>query len=101
MQQPPTMTTPAAAAFPPTMASFKPVMPPDQPPGAAAHGADNTIKIQRHTTPIKIEFVVSSTQNTFNLVKAHKEVLKLLKGKYPTLEIIPSKAGKTSFKEIV
>jgi hypothetical protein len=94
------MTTPAVDAPPPTMAAFNPVMPTNQPPGITANGADNTQKIQRYTTPIKIEFIVASTQTAFNLAKAHKEVLKLLKDKDPTLEIIPSKDGKEKFQDL-
>ena len=76
-------------------------MPPNLAPGVTVNGTNNTIKIQRYTTPIKIEFVVSSNQTTFNLVKAHKEVLKLMKDKDPTLEILPSKEGKANFKDLV
>jgi hypothetical protein len=95
------MMTPAAAAPDPTMASFNPVMPPEQPPGVTANGTDNTQKIQRFTTPIKLEFIIPASQTAFNLAKTHKEIMKLLKDKDPTLEIIPSKAGNATFKDLV
>ena len=95
------MTTPAVAPPRPTMAPFKPTMPPNLPPGATTHGIDNTQKIQRFKTPIKIEFVVAASQTAFNLVKAHQQVLKLLQDKDPTLEIIPSKADKATFKDLL
>lgn len=94
------MTTPADATPHPTMASFSPTLPPDQSSGAAANGVDNTLKIQRFSTPIKIEFIVSSTQTTFNLLKAHKEILKLLQDKDPSIEIVPSQADKATFKDL-
>jgi hypothetical protein len=90
------MTTPAVYAPPPTMTAFNPVMPINQPPGVTANGADNTQKIERHTTPIKIELIVHATQTAFNLAKA----LKILKDKDPTLEIIPSKDGKDAFQDL-
>jgi hypothetical protein len=82
------------------MATFIPNLPPNQTTRITANGADNTPKIQRFKTPIKIEFVVAASQTTFNLVKAHQEIIKLLQGKGPTLEIVPSKAGKAPFKDI-
>jgi hypothetical protein len=94
------MTTPAAAAPDTTMASFNPMMPPEQPPGVAANGTDNTQKIQRFATPVKLEFIIPASQTSFNLAKTHKEIMKLLKDKDPTLEIIPSKEGEATFKKI-
>ena len=75
-------------------------MPPNQLPGNPAHGADNTTKIQRYSTPVKLEFVVAASQTAFNLVKAHQEIIKLLQDKDPTLEIVPSKDGKATFNDI-
>jgi hypothetical protein len=59
-----------------------------------------TQKITRFVTPIKIEFVVPSSQNAFNLNKSHLEILKLLKDKDNTLEIVPSKEGKDKFTDL-
>jgi hypothetical protein len=56
---------------------------------------------QRFSTPIKTEFIITTAQTAFNLVKAHQTILKLLQNKVPILEIIPSKAGKASFKNLV
>jgi hypothetical protein len=95
------MTKPAAAPPPPTMAFFTPQMPPMQPPGITVNGAENTQKIQRFSTLIKLEFNVPSSQTVFNPVRAHQEVLKLLQDKYPTLEIIPSKEGKATFHDLI
>ena len=76
-------------------------MPPDIPPGATTNGTTNTLKIQRYSTPIKIEFIVGASQPAFNLAKAHHEILKLLQAKDPTIEIVPSKEGKATFKDLV
>jgi hypothetical protein len=94
------MTTTADDPPPSTMATFIPNLPPNQTTRIAANGADNTQKNQRFKTPIKIEFAVAASQTTFNLVKAHQDIIKLLQGKDPTLEIVPSKAGKAPFKDI-
>jgi hypothetical protein len=53
------------------------------------HGTKTTLNLQRFITPVKLEFIVPSSQNAFNLAKAHNEILKLTKHKDPTLEIIP------------
>jgi hypothetical protein len=59
-----------------------------------------TQKITRFVTPIKIEFVVPSSKNAFNLNKSHLEILKLLKDKDNTLEIVPWKEGKDKFTDL-
>ena len=82
------------------MATFRPVMPTNKNPGDHTLGVDNTQKIQRFLTPIKLEFVVAASQTAFNLAKAHHEVLKLLKDKDPTLEVVPSKDTKASFNDL-
>jgi hypothetical protein len=94
------MMTTADDPPPSTMATFIPNLPPHQTTSIAANGADNTRKIQRFKTPIKIEFVVAASQTTFNLAKAHQEIITLLQGKDPILIIVPSKAGKATFKDI-
>jgi hypothetical protein len=40
-------------------------------------------------------------QNTFNLNKSHLAVIKLLKAKHPSLEIIPSKAGQGTISNLL
>jgi hypothetical protein len=66
-----------------------------QPPAPTAG-----IKLTRYSTPVKIEFVVPSSQNSFNLVKAHLEIIKLMKEKDPTLEIVPSKEDQAKFSDM-
>ena len=56
--------------------------------------------IQRFLTLIKLEFVVAASQTAFNFAKAYHEVLKLLKDKDPTLEIVPFKDNKATFKDM-
>ena len=94
------MTTTADHHETSTMGTFNPVMPTNKPPGDPTLGVDNTQKIQRFLTPIKLEFVVAASQTSFNLAKAHHEVLKLLKDKDPTLEVVPSKDTKASFNDL-
>ena len=48
----------------------------------------------------KLEFVAAGSQTAFNPAKAHHEVLKLLKDKDPTLEVVPYKDAKATFKDI-
>jgi hypothetical protein len=60
-----------------------------------------TMNHQRFVTQVKIEFNVPTSQNAFNLTKAHQEILKLMKDKDPTLEIIPSKEGKEKFSYLL
>ena len=94
------MTTIAAAPQPSTMAHFIPRMPKPQAPAVTNQGVDHTQKIQSFSTPIKIEYVVPASQTSFNLVKSHQEVLKLLKLKDPTLEIVPSNSAKATFSDL-
>jgi hypothetical protein len=64
------------------------------------HGAKTTLHHQRYVTPVKLEFNIPSSQNTFTINKAHQEVLQLMKDKDPTLEIVPSKEGKAKFTNL-
>jgi hypothetical protein len=50
---------------------------------------------------VKLKFIVQSSQNAYNLAKAHHEILKLMKRKDPTLEIILSKYGKEKFTDLL
>jgi hypothetical protein len=81
-------------------AAFRPLVP-RVPPQGAAHDTKTTMNHQRFVTPVKIEFNVPTSQNAFNLAKAHQEILKLMKDKDPTLEIIPSKEGKEKFSDLL
>jgi hypothetical protein len=67
----------------------------------ATHGTKTTTNHQRFVTPVKIEFNVPISQNAFNLAKSHQEILKLMKDKDPTLDIIPSKTGKEKFSDLL
>jgi hypothetical protein len=66
----------------------------------ASHGTKTTVNIQRFVTPVKLEFNVPSSQNAFNLNKSHLAVIKLLKEKDPTLEIVPSKDGQEKITDL-
>ena len=87
------------APSPPTRATFRPAATPPQPP-EAHHGATNTQNYQRYVTHVKLEFNIPSSQNAFNLNKAHQQVLQLMKDKDPTHEIVPSKEGKDKFSDL-
>jgi hypothetical protein len=81
----------------PTMAAFQEPADHDAPLPGASHGQKATVDNQCYKTPIKIEFNVPGSQTAFNLNKAHQVILRLLKDKDPTLEIIPSKKGAAKF----
>jgi hypothetical protein len=68
-------------------------------PSGAAHGTKTTVNLQKFVTPVKLEFNVPASQQAFNLSKSHLEVLKLIKEKDPTLEIVPSKEGQDKFND--
>jgi hypothetical protein len=65
-----------------------------------SHGTETTVNIQHFVTPVKLEFNVPSSQNAFNLNKSHLAVIKLLKEKDSTLEIVPSKEGQEKITDL-
>jgi hypothetical protein len=59
------------------------------------------VNFQRFVTPVKLEFNVPASQHAFNLNKSYLKVLKLMKEKDPTLEIVPSKEGQDKFSDLL
>jgi hypothetical protein len=93
------MTLSAAVVSPPTMAAFRPSEPSPLLPGAV-HGSKTMVNSQRYRTPIKLEFNIALATTAFNLPNEHREVLKLLLAKDPTLEIVPSKEDQAAFADL-
>jgi hypothetical protein len=83
-----------------TKAAFRPASTLVQPLNPT-HGNKTTVNFQRFVTPVKLEFNVPASQHAFNLNKSHLEVLKLMKEKDPTLEIVPSKEGQAKFSDLL
>jgi hypothetical protein len=86
----------ANATSAPSAPAFRPTQLRPQPTTAPVG-----MKITRFVTPIKIEFVVPSSQNAFNLNKSHLAILKLMKEKDPTMEVVPSQEGKAKFTDLL
>jgi hypothetical protein len=85
---------------PPLPAAFRPASNVEA-SSSTPHGTKTTMNSQRFVTPVKLEFNVPATQQAFNLNKAHIEVLKLIKAKDSSLEIVPSKAGQAKFTDLL